>query len=324
MTIYFMGGEMSALIPSDATTTEVTNFGYFNPSFTRCAASSGEGAGGVATAFIDSPVLALPDEFYVHYDVTRDPTYSNNGNQLVLVSGATEVFRVQCTRTALQMQALIAAVWTNVGASVSYSGSTLQTIDLYINGNSATGTAKLYVAGTLRATASSVDLSAVTGITKVRSYCINNSTGFFLSQIVVANEPTIGMRLLTRYPNAAGATTDWTGGYTDVDEIVYDDADFVNSSTDGQVELFTQTGPAITGYTVRAVAVYARAKKGASGPSNLQLALRSGGTTYFSGSKALDVGYSAYGNIWETNPATAAAWVNTAIDALQPGVKAVT
>jgi hypothetical protein len=214
------------------------------------------------------------------------------------------------------MQALITGVMTNVGSAVTVG--TVEHIDVYIDGNDATGTASLFVGGT-EVESAVVDLSAVTAIDEVQV-----RYGHFISQMVIADEPTIGMRLLTRYPNGAGSASNWTGGFTDVDESEFDDADFCNSSTNGQIEQFTQTGPVITGYTVRAAGVYARAKRGASGPANLQIGLRVSGTDYFSSSKALSVGYSAYGEIWETNPATGVAWVNTAIDAIQPSIKAVT
>jgi hypothetical protein len=191
-------------------------------------------------------------------------------------------------------------------------------MDLYLDTNTATGTATLFMGGTQVKTAAA-DFSSVAAIDEVRS-----NFGYHISMMVIADEPTNGWRLLTRYPNGAGAATAWTGGFGDVDETINDDADFCNSSTNGQVEQFTQTGPAMTGYTVRAVGVYARAKRGASGPANLQIGLRVSGTDYFSSNKALTVGYGAYGEIWETNPATGVAWVNTAIDAIQPSIQAVT
>ena len=314
MTIYFMGGEMPSFIPSDSSATEVTTVGTFDAAFGRC----GLRPGGTGTFYVETPQLTLPDTLYTHIYFRRDQATSLTKNLISYYAGATEVFRVEISDTTLQMKALISAVMTNVGSTVGIAVDTPESIDIYFQGNDATGDVKLFMAGTERASAT-VDLTSVTGITHARCY-----HGAFVSQVIIADEPTIGWRLLTRYPNGAGTSSAWTGTYTDVDEIVYDDADFCNSSTNGQVEQFTQTGPAITGYTVRAVGVYARAKRGASGPTNLQIGLRSSGTDYFSASKALSVGYSAYGEIWETNPATSAAWLNTAIDALQPSIKAVT
>lgn len=321
MTFYFAAGEMSGFIPSDATTSDSTTAGRFNSSFARGAVLCGAGS---ASQYGESAAISLPDEFYVHFDLNRATSSPTTTTGLALSAAGTDVFRIQTNNTTLQMQVLLLGVWTNVGTAVSYDGTTLQTIDLYIDGNSATGTAKLYIAGTLRLTVASTDLSPVASITAVRSYGINTASGHNISQVIIADEPTIGMRLATYYPSGAGATGDWTGDYTSVDEAVLNDADFIYSGTNGQVELFTGTGPALTGYVVRAVGVYARAKKGASGPSNLQLAIRVNGTTYTSSSKALDVGYSAYGNIWSQNPDTTADWLVSQISSVQFGVKAVT
>lgn len=320
MTIHFMGGEMCSFIPSDGSGTETTTTinSCWDAAFSRCAVRPG----GTTGIYSSTPALALPDTFYMHVLFARDAAAGATSTVLSFLSGGTEVFRLErsgATVTGtLQMKALISGVMTAVGSAVTINNSAAHHLDVYIDGNSASGTATLYLAGTAVAT-DTADLSSVTGIDEVRSYF-----GSFISQCIIADEPTIGWRLLTRYPNGAGNATAWTGGSGDVDETIYDDADFCNSSTNGQVEQFTQTGPAITGYTVRAVGVYARAKRGASGPTNLQIGLRSGSNDYFSASKALNVGYGAYGEIWETNPATSAAWVSTAIDALQPSIKAVT
>ncbi len=305
MTIYFT--------PSASSPAETTSEGY-QSGFSRCAVDCGASD----INYVATPTLALPDEIYVHTYFKRRGSYGATYTLLSFLAGATEVFRVRTTATTIQMQALISAVMTNVGGTASIDEDIAEHLDIYFQGNDATGNVSLFLGGTELISAT-VDLSLVTGITAVRSYHPHR-----FSQLIIADEPTIGWRLITRYPNAAGATGDFTGTYTDVDETVYNDADFINSSTNGHVETYGQTGPAISGYTVRAVGVYARAKRGASGPANLQMALRSGGTDYFSASKALGIGYAAYGHIWETNPATAAAWVSTAIDALQPGVKAVT
>jgi hypothetical protein len=317
MTILFMGGEMGAFVPADSNTNEATTSGSYNSTFSRCSIRGFD-----ESSYAESAAFTAVDELYVHYALYRPSGGGSTPTPALVTSGGTEVFRVLSTGSAIQMQALIAAVWTNVGSSISVDMSGRQDIDLYIDGNSASGTASLYISGTLRTTATA-DLSAVASINKFRGYGASGNPSQ-ISQIIIADEPTIGMRLFTVPIAGVGASTDWTGSYTNIDEIVYSDADFINSATADQVSTFAVTNPTLTGYQVRAVAVTARAKRGASGPANLQLALRSAGTNYFSGSKALDVGYTANAHIWETDPATASAWQNSAVLLLQPGVKSIT
>jgi hypothetical protein len=220
------------------------------------------------------------------------------------------------------MQVLLTAVWTNVGAAVTYGQSVLNTVDLYIDGNSGTGTATLFLSGTERESATA-DFTSITGIDELQFHGVNSAAGCSISQVIVADEPTIGWRLTTVPPTGAGATTDWTGTYAEVDEIVYSDADFINSSVADQVELFSHGTAIPSGYRVRAVVVAARAKRGGSGPQSLQLALRSSGTTYVSSTKALGVGYDGPFAVWEEDPATTADFTSSSIAALQFGVKSI-
>lgn len=326
MTIYFMGGEMGAFIPSDSTVIEAATSGNFNTSFARCAIYAP-----YTPNYFESPSIGSLTTAWIHFDFgTGSDNYIGDGTRFSWYDGsATERIRfVANNNGTVSMMYNVGAGWVTAGSSITttFSG-TRQTIDIAVVCNSASGSIKLYLSGTKRIDSGTIDLSAITALNKIRFSGFTNvvplGTITMVSQVIVADESTIGMRLLTRYMNGAGASTDWTGAYTDIDEIVYEDADFILSGSNNQVSTFTQTGPAITGYTVRAVGVTARAKCGASGPQHLQLALRVSGTNYFSSSLALDAGYGAFVNIWETNPATSAAWVNTAIDTIQPGVKSI-
>lgn len=320
MSLLFFGGELTDFSPATSDTFEDATAGNFNSTFARCAVRVNQ-----YLSYGDSPNFGAQTDFWFRGDCKVTSMASTRQIYGFLNNAGTEVFRVTVSgspaTTTLQMQYLLLGVWTNIGSSISLGLSSVQTFDLNVFVDAA-GYAKLYVGGTERISATGIDLTGISDIAQIRLRSPNEA---YHSQIIAADEPTIGMRLLTRYPNGTGATADWTGGYTDIDEIVTSDADFINSATANQVELVTQTGPTITGYVVRAVGVSARAKRGASGPANLQLALRSAGTNYFSGNKALTVAYAPYQNIWAQNPATGPAdWVNTAIDALQPGVKSIT
>lgn len=325
MTIYFVGGEMGAFVPSDSAVVESAL--YYDASFARCSILSQRD-----TNYVEGDPGSSLTDVWIRFDIATGSIASATQTRPFswLDGSGTERVRIKYAGSGTNL--LTVEYWNGASftalTAVSLNMQTIrQTIDLHVVCNTASGSINLYVAGNNRLNSGTIDLSATTALRKFRFYGGTVSTltvPTYVSQVIVADEPTIGWRALTRYPNGAGATGDWTGDYTSVDETIYNDADFINSSTNGQVETFTQTGPAITGYVVRAVCVAARAKKGASGPANVQLALRVSGTDYFSSSKALDLGYGAHFNIWEQNPATTADWINTAIDAVQPGVKAIT
>lgn len=327
MTIYFMGGEMGAFVPSDSTVVEVSSdTTLFNSAFCRCAIYAP-----YTENYFESPSIGSLTTAWAHFDFAAgSAAYSGAGSRFSWYDGGgTERIRMLVDNAGtISMQYNVGAGWVTAGSQISVTvAGQRQTIDINVVCNTASGSIKLYISGTERINSGTINLSAITALNKIRFTGYTNGVGgtkTYASQVVVANESTIGMRLLTRYPNAAGATSSWTGAYTDIDEIVYEDADFILSGSANQISTFGQTGPAITGYTVRAVGVTARARCGASGPQNLRHAIRVSGTDYFSGSDiALSAGYAATETIWETNPATSAAWVNTAIDAVQPGVKSI-
>lgn len=319
MTELFNGGEIDAFYPSDSNPIETSSIG-FNPDFARCAI----GISGL-TSYIETAHWSAQTEAYHHWELMMSQASFFDYTVLELCDASDDPqIQIRATRTDTTTHTLTLRYSDGMGGwttadTVSLS-TNIQTFDLHWLID-ASGELDLYIAGTKRIEFTG-DLSGLNAITYARHY--GGYVKAYYSQVFTDTEPTIGERLYTLPPSATGTNTAWTGTYTEVDEIPYSDADFINSGTANQVETFGITAPTLTGYVVQSVTVSARAKYDGSGPSNIQLALRSGGTDYFSSSQALDVGYEPHQNIWETNPATSAAWVNTAISALQPGVKSIT
>jgi hypothetical protein len=321
MTILFAGGEMGAFIPSDSTVIETTS-GY-NSDFARCMIKAQR-----SSNYAETATIAATADLWLHFEMVQGNSAFAAGTWLTLYdTGGTGRIRVRSggDNTTLYMDYWNGTAWTEVD-NFAISMNDLQTFDIHVVSNTATGSAKLYVAGTLRIESGTLDLSAFTGITKARfTGRTTNAVSAGPSQVIMADESTIGWRLKTVPATGAGASTAWTGGYTEIDEITYSDADFINSATADQVELFTHSTTVPDGYTVRGVAVTARAKRGTTGPQNMRLMLRSGGTTYDNGADlALDEGYGAFCAVWETDPATSADFTASAIASLQFGVKSIT
>lgn len=328
MTILWGGGEMGAGIPSDANVFESATSGMFDSAFARCAVRCNS-----SVSYWETPEWGSEDDIWLIVDILQDGATNDATlqNVVTFVDGAgVEQARLACTwnNTGIALWALqykLVGVWTDFGTQFSASSSARQTVAIHIVCNSASGSGALYLSGTKRLEGTGKDLSAITSLEKARFYGKTTAitkTNYF-SQPVIANQSLIGWRLKTVPATGAGATTDWTGGYTEIDEIVYSDVDFINSGTANQVELFSHSTTVPDGYTVRGVIVAARAKEGDTGPTQIQLALRSGGTTYFSSTQALDSGYGANVAVWETDPATAGAFTAASIAALQFGVKSI-
>jgi hypothetical protein len=332
VSILAFGGEMGFFLPSDSNEIEGTSRGSYDASFAR-------GYTGVdgSPSFIDTPAFGTQANLWLHAYVRQSSALSNDSTLLRLIefldSGGVAQIRVTGSWLSAggdgvwQLERWNGASWTSLGNCNAAAGSA-QTLDIHIVSNTSSGSVNLYMSGTLRITAS-VNLSTLTGIAKVRAWGINRGINgpVDYTQFVLATETTIGMRVGTIYMSGQGVTHTFdTGGYANIDELVYSDADFVQSGTAGQIELFTGTPvPSFTGYSIRALALTARAKSDGSAPAHFRFQLRSGGVTYDNGSDlALDFGYGNYCAVWETNPATSAAFQPSEISALQYGVKSVT
>lgn len=330
MTILFGGGEIGAFTPNSSSGIESTAGGGFDTGFARCAISMADAIyyGGTQYSADSWEWANQTGDVYTHIDITYDG--SDGGSAIVLAwtdAAAADMVRIYNTTNdndvgVYKLQYLnVSSVWTDAG--VTWNASGRETYDVFINVTS--GDLAVYRAGTqlTGVGGTGLSLSHITGIAKLRPYSFYGGPRF--SQPIVADEPTIGMRLMTVYASGAGTTSDFVGGYGNIDEIVYSDADFIYGTTNGNISLFTGTAVgATTGYVVRAVCVAARAKRGAGGPQNLQLALRVNGSNYTSSSLPLSIGYDSYVNVWNTNPDTTSAWLVADLAALQFGVKAIT
>lgn len=334
MSIVFMGGEMASFTPSGSGPTESTAGGFFDGSFSRCSVQ----VNGTSTSpvWVDTPVFGNLTTSWTHVklfangstaDLTTYPAYWLNA------AGVPVVRIVHRTSNVLDTvdfeYSTNGTTWTATGVPVSVSLITAPgiTLDVKILCNSVAGNLRMYNGGT-KIIDATVDLSGIPQISKFR--LAGGSAGGFgfqinFSECIISASPTIGLRLLTRYPSANGTNTAWSGSYTDVNEIIFDDATQITSSTLGQLETFQISGPAMPGgYFVKAVGVYARGNNSGTGIGDLDMVTRVAGTNYVSPTQILDVGLQAVGYVWDSDPSTALPWANAAIGTLEIGVKSDT
>jgi len=308
MTVLFLGSGLDSCTPSDGTTTENASANNIDVSFVRTGFNTGDYS--LATGWTDV------QELWVHCNVYFSASF--NSTIFILLDGGDGVFKLERTGNNLVMSWRSGVgTYTAIGSPVPVTGGRVNEIDLYIK-TGASGEAMLFVDRTEK-TSGSAAITYMTDMDNISFYA------GVISGIAVADEVTVGWKVIQGWPSAAGSTSAWTGAYTNIDEATLSDADYIYSSTADEVSTFAQTLQAsLTGYIPRAVAVSARAKRGTTGPQNIQLALRSGSTNYFSATKALGLGYTAVQNVWNQNPDTSADWTSAQIAALQPGVKSIT
>lgn len=321
MTVLFLGGGLDSLTNTTGAITESTNGQYFDNAFSRQATATN----GTGSDYAEATGWTAVQDIWVHVHFGN---FSGTTNDfLYLTDGGVNAFKLHRASNSLRMSFLSGVgTWTQIGSSVAIDSIFEHDIDIHLV-TGASGEATLFLDGIERTTGS----ASITYAPDIDNLRIAVASGgittpnVYVSQIAVADEPTVGWRVMQGYMSGAGASTAWTGDHTTVDEAALNEADYIYSNTADQIETFAYTlVGSTTGYIPRAVAVSARAKRGGSGPQNLQLALRSGSTNYFSGSKALGLGYESYQHVWNTNPDTSADWTTSQLAALQPGVKSIT
>ena len=229
----------------------------------------------------------------------------------------------------LYMQYWNGASYTNM-TSAPFPVNSLSHILIHIKMDDTVGIIEYFVNGVLIASFSGDTIT--TGITTLNQLKIGLtdagglSSGMCYSAIMVADHDISNLMYLQRAVNGAGAETAWTGDYTSVDETGVSDADIIYSANNGDVETFTKAAQSslYNTYNIYGVGVSARAKRGTSGPQNLQLVARSGSTNGFSANKALDLAWTTEQELFDENPDTAAPWTFAEADSAQVGVKAIT
>lgn len=129
-------------------------------------------------------------------------------------------------------------------------------------------------------------------------------------------------------PNANGSTMQWTSGtggsdYTQVDETVLDEADYVMSTGGtGEVALFSFPDAVASGIsgTILAIKAMCSWRENASTTSALVVRVRSGGTNSDTGTanNATTTSSVRY-RLLTADPATAVAWTASGIDGIEAG-----
>ena len=321
MTDLFAGGEMDVGTPSSGSVYEVTTSGAFDSASARCGIYIS-----TSSSYWECATFTGSSDVFFHWRSYLYATYGATPTPLLTVyAGATPVARLQSVFISVPASYTITAeyysggVWTAAGASsFTLTCLQLQTLDMRVN--VAGGAIEVYSSGT--------KLINVSGLTLAGSITMGRWSGPFtaqqvISEVVAATTSTVGVSVKTRYPSGAGNSSSWTGTYADVDEIVYSDADGLSSAASNQVSLFTHSGATLTGLTVRGVCVASRGKKGATGPTGVQSALRISAVNYFTATMNLTTGYLAYPGIWTVSPATAVAFTATEVTNAEFGLKSI-
>ena len=326
-------------------------FGTSLPEMQSEGLYSGANGGTVATANYIAPNVAEGisigrDANPLHFGFDFTPTadlwfsfYFTSSNNIatgvpffMVYGGGVELFRLQQAGGPI-LQYHNNTSWQSSGVVMRYAENFRTRFDCHFVVHDSTGTLTVYIDGQEQTQA-----NFGPGDTLLRGESLMDevrwdhpitagSVQAYISACFVSTTDTRMLTYVQRAIDGAGAETDWTGAYTDIDEAGGDDADLIQASTNADKATYTFAAlPASfnAGYSVPALGVSARASSGAASPANLQLAARHSTTNGFSANNLLSSVFGPHQATFVLNPSTSLAWTFAEADAAEVGVQAIT
>ncbi len=144
-----------------------------------------------------------------------------------------------------------------------------------------------------------------------------------------ANNDFLGDCRVDAYmPTSEGVTQQWTPipagvHYTTVDENPINESDYLETATSGNIELFGYTDLVNVPLSIFGVQLNTAIRKTDAGMREFNGVAAVSGTNYTGPNIAINDSTIYRPTIWDTNPATSAAWTRAEIDSAQFGVKLV-
>lgn len=161
-----------------------------------------------------------------------------------------------------------------------------------------------------------------------------NGPDLYLDNVVIwdtsgtTNNDFLGpIRVIALLPDGAGASSDFTpsagSNYENVDETSTDgDTTYVSATNAGDHDTYTFGDLAVNG-TVKAVQTNLIVRSDAAGAETIAPVIRIGSTDYTGTTVGVTITYADSREIFETSPATGAAWTPAEINGAEFGIKLV-
>jgi hypothetical protein len=163
------------------------------------------------------------------------------------------------------------------------------------------------------------------GVTELAGVYLGNfQAGAAWSEVICSDSDTRDMSVATLAASGAGTVDNWTGAYTNVNQIAVNDANFDTTVTAGAVQRY-KISPLATGpYVILAKVTSLRATKGGGALANLSVDQLIGGTEYSSAAQLFPTAFGNYTLVEPISPATSAPWTQSEINdtAREAGYKA--
>ena len=329
MAIIAVAGESSEVDPQGTSPTYSTYFEYHIDTESRVGVALAEGTTDKRVWLNWSNSLS---EGWTHFVLT---TGTDTDTNLSLMRGYTytggvytEEWRIAATANTGEF-----AFYTWDGTTWIVSGNPFsigvnmdyQVIDVYFKMDATNGEWRVYNNGILLQSYTGGFTTPSNSINAVRFTAPDNTATFYVSQIIVADESTLGFKLITLEPTADSSVVDWVGSYTNIDAANYvDEASPMTSDVIGAKALFTGANVDASFNTLEVKAVVVSGVYSVTGGgtvTDLRPILNTGGLDFTGPLLSLpNTGeLRRHQEIWHNNPNTSTKWTIPEVDALTYG-----
>lgn len=162
----------------------------------------------------------------------------------------------------------------------------------------------------------------LTNLAKAGCYNNNNGGTGYSQMMITQDWSTVGAFVKTIRASGLGTYSQWSGTYTDVNEVVVSDATYNQATSNGLMQSYAMgdiTLPA--GFVIGGLRQCIRVKNdGATSPLNVDSLLRTAATDYTSANlPGVGVAFGPTGFRYDVNPDTSVAWTQAGINAVELG-----
>ena len=328
MPVFAVGGEADSFdLPAGHSYAVSTNVAHYDSAISRCAMIVTTG-----TSELELPLNQTGgvSTLYIHFNLYQES---------VALANYIDIYNEAKTQVQYRIRMDASGTWTaqrfngtafvdigTTSATMAINGAI--TVDMKIVQSATIGefNIKRNNVDVLNITAADTSTPATMGV--VRFVGLAGGTNrMMISQVIVGDETFLNWKLATLAPVATGTFGAWTGDYTAVDEVAYNNADFIETNSLNQIETMNVTDiPAsLSTYNVKSIVTTGIFSNDAgSAVNDTEFALQTNGTTQTTPANVVKDGSEQVKQaVFATNPATGNPWTQAEVNTLEIGVKSV-
>ena len=194
---------------------------------------------------------------------------------------------------------------------------TRETYDIQLVNYGSNGTVNIFKDKTLiNSYTGDLTVLSETELDQVTFYDGSSLYKMFCSEIIIADEDTRGMHLLTLVPDSAGDNNDWNGTYVDVDDRNEDDLNYIYTDVASNNVQFGVTGITGTDKLVRMVKVTSKIAQ-PSGSLGIKHGIKTNSALHLSSEITPETYFNSHEVYYTVNPETTNPFTSAELDALQ-------